>query len=114
MIERFFVVRPKSKANAETFEYAAAKYNLDEEALKAKAKGLQRLSYSLVVMALFLFFYAVYQLFNGSLRGVLISFVEVGIALVLAFRYHFWSFQIKSRKLGCGIKEWWNSFSGGN
>ncbi len=114
MIERFFVVRPQSEEKAETFDNAVAKYNLDEASLKAKAQGLERLSYSLVAVGVFLFFYAIYQLFYGSTRGMLIAVAETGIALVLAFRYHFWSFQIKSRKLGCSFKEWLDSFSGGN
>ncbi|MCR9192854.1 MAG: type IVB secretion system protein IcmV [Gammaproteobacteria bacterium] len=115
MIERFFVLRKKSKKYAETFDGAVAKFDLDEEALKAKALGLKRLSYSLLVMAIVLFSYTVYQLLFGSFRGVIIAGVETGLALVLAFRYHFWSFQIKKRKLGCGFKEWYkDSFKGGN
>lgn len=115
MIERFFVIRGKNKKNTESFDRAAAKFDLDEKALEAKAEGLKRLSYSLVGMAVFLVLYTFYQLFFGSFRGAIIAFIEVGIALVLAFRYHFWHYQIKQRKLGCSVKEWYkNSFTGGN
>ncbi|HVT61954.1 MAG TPA: type IVB secretion system protein IcmV [Legionellaceae bacterium] len=112
MIERFFVIRKKTETNPETFENAMARFNLDEKALQAKALGLKRLSYSLLIVSLCLLLYVFYQLFYGSLRGVLISVVEVGIALVLAFRYHFWYFQIKQRKLGCTIQEWLNALRG--
>jgi len=64
MIERFFVLRKKSKKYAETFDGAVAKFDLDEEALKAKALGLKRLSYSLLIMAFVLFSYAIYHQFR--------------------------------------------------
>ncbi|MGV3740071.1 MAG: type IVB secretion system protein IcmV [Gammaproteobacteria bacterium] len=115
MIERFFVLRGKNKKTTESFEHAVAKFDLDEKTLQAKATGLKRLSYSLVGVAIFLFLYTFYQLFFGSYRGAIIALIEVGIALVLAFRYHFWYYQIKQRKLGCSVKEWFkNSFTGGN
>ena len=114
IFERFFVLKRKPKASSESFDTAVAKFNLDQKELKAKALGLKRLSYTLVLMAVFLFCYGIYQLCYGSLRGVLISVVETGIALVLAFRYHFWYFQIEHRKLGCSVKEWFKtSFTGG-
>lgn len=113
MIERFFVLRGKNKRRSESFEHAVAKFDLDEKALQTKATGLRRLSYTLVAVAAFLFFYTLYQLCFGSLRAAIIALVEVGIALVLAFRYNFWSYQIKQRKLGCSFKEWFkNSFTG--
>lgn len=112
-IEQFLVLQPKNKKGAETFKQAVAKFDLDETALKTKSMGLKRLSYILVTMAGFLFLYCLYQFCFGSFRSALIAFVEVGVALVLAFRYHFWHFQIEHRKLGCSIKEWFKeSFTG--
>jgi len=29
--------------------------------------------------------------------------------LTQAFRYHFWLFQLRNRKLGCTLSEWWNA-----
>lgn len=115
MIERFFTLRGKPKRKTESFDRTASKFNLDEKHLETKALGLKRLSYSLIGVATFLFFYCIYQLMFGSFKTAIISLVEMGIALVLAFRYHFWHYQIKQRKLGCSVKEWFkNSFTGGN
>ena len=112
-VERFFVLHPKDKKKSESFDHAVAKFDLDEKSLQAKSLGLKRLSYSLAGMAIFLFLYSLYQLYFGSLRGALIALVEVGMALVLAFRYHFWHFQIEQRKLGCSIKDWFKgTFTG--
>ena len=114
-IERFFVLKPKDKKRSETFEHAMSRFDLDEKALQAKSLGLKRLSYTLLIMAGVLFLYGLYQLCFGSLRGTMIALVEVCLALVLAFRYHFWHFQIERRKLGCSIKEWFKaSFTGGH
>ena len=113
MIERFFVLRGKPKRKSESFDRAIAKFDLDEKTLQEKSSGLKRLRYSLLGVALFLFLYCLYQFCYGSLKGTMIALVEVGIALVLAFRYHFWHFQIEQRKLGCSVKEWFkHSFKG--
>lgn len=106
VIERFFVLRGKPKRKSESFDRAITQYDLDEKTLQTKSIGLKRLSYCIFAMAIFLFIYCLYQLCYGSMRGAIIAFVQVGIALVLAFRYHFWHFQIEQRKLGCSVKDW--------
>jgi intracellular multiplication protein IcmV len=53
-----------------------------------------------------------YQLFYGSYQAAIVSFIILWIALVLAFRYHFWYFQIKNRKLGCTVYEWYRGLLG--
>ena len=41
-------------------------------------------------------------------RGLrLLQAIDTLIALVLAFRYHFWYFQMKQHKLGCTFNEWY-------
>lgn len=116
VIERFFVhKRIDTKKKTESFDSAAAKYNLDTKALTERAVGLKRLSYILCVATLFFIGYSIYQLLYGSWKGVVISCVETLVAGVLAFRYHYWYFQIEHRTLGCGIKEWFRAtFIGDN
>jgi intracellular multiplication protein IcmV len=53
--------------------------------------------------------YALYTAFKGSMTTSLISFCLALYALTQAFRFHFWLFQLRNRKLGCSIKEWMNS-----
>ncbi|STX40969.1 intracellular multiplication protein IcmV [Legionella donaldsonii] len=103
--KRMFV--PQQNAKGESFENAMARLNLSEKDLIAKQSALHRLSILMCGAALFIFAYAVYHLFYGSYRAVIVSLVIMMIALVLAFRYHFWYFQIKERKLGCSISEWY-------
>lgn len=102
---------PKEKVEGEppneSFSEAAELLHLSDENIIAKQKALFRLSIIMVLAALLIFAYAVYQLFYGSIRAFLVSLVVTFIALVLAFRYHFWYYQIKNRRLGCTFNEWY-------
>lgn len=97
---------PQKAKVVEPFEEAKARMNLTDSELLARQKGLFRLSIIMVVFAILLFVYAVTLLVEGSIRGFILGLVVTTIALILAFRYHFWYFQIKERKLGCTIQEW--------
>ena len=110
LIPKKMIKNPK----AASFDKVVAKLNLSEEELKVRAHGLLRLGYIMSFMAFVLFCYTGYLIVYGSLKAVLISSIEMIVALALAFRYHFWHFQIYRRKLGCSVKEWFQtSFMGG-
>jgi len=103
--KRMFVP-DKGTAN-ESFKEAMSRLKLNDADLLVKQKALFRLSVLMVIVASLIFGYAGYQLFYGSIKAFLISLVVMSISLVLAFRYHFWYFQIKRRKLGCTLDEWY-------
>jgi intracellular multiplication protein IcmV len=112
MVERFFVIKKPNK-QIKNFEEVVTKFALDEPSLQAKSKGLLRLSYTILAVTGFIFLYCIYQAVYGSWIGVMVAAVQVGIAAVLTFRYHFWAFQIQQRKLGCSFKDWLkNTFAG--
>ena len=67
----------------------------------------------MLLSACLIFVYAGYQFFYGSIKAFIVSLVVMLIALVLAFRYHFWYFQIKQRKLGCTFNEWYRRINRG-
>ncbi|MDI9818677.1 MULTISPECIES: type IVB secretion system protein IcmV [unclassified Legionella] len=97
----------KQTGQGESFEAAVARMHLSEKDLIAKQKALYRLSILMCAAAVFIFSYSLYHLYYGTYRAVIVSLVLTLVALVLAFRYHFWYFQIKERKLGCSISEWY-------
>ncbi|QRN02861.1 type IV secretion protein IcmV [Legionella sp. MW5194] len=103
--KRLFVPQ-KTTGSGESFKMAMAKYNLSEKDLVAQQKALFRLSILMFIAAILVFSYAVYHVIYGSISAVIISLVVMLIALTLAFRYHFWYYQIKVRKLGCTFREW--------
>ena len=104
-VKRLFV--PQQNTSSESFEKAKAELNLSDAELLVKQNALFRLSVVMVTVATLIFIYMGYQLIYGTFRAAIVSLVLVLIALVLAFRYHFWYFQIKHRKLGCTIEEWY-------
>lgn len=98
---------PQRQQGGQTFEEAMSKYHLTEADLIQQQKALYRLSILMCAAAFLIFSYAVFNIFYGSIIAMLISLVVTLIALSLAFRYHFWYYQIKVRKLGCSFKEWY-------
>lgn len=97
---------PKEPETKESFKAAISRLKLSQKELLAKKNGLLRLAVFMVTLAFIIFIYAVYNFFMGYIIAACLSFVVMFIALVLAFRYHFWYFQIQQQKLGCTIGEW--------
>jgi intracellular multiplication protein IcmV len=103
---------PRKNVESESFDEAVNKLGIDDVNLIKKQNALFRLSMIMLVAAGGIFVYAGYQLFYGSFKAVIVSLIVTMIALVLAFRYHFWYFQIKHRKLGCTFDEWYKGVLG--
>ncbi|MFT4058573.1 MAG: type IVB secretion system protein IcmV [Legionella sp.] len=102
--KRLFV--PQKNFKAQSFKEASTKLNLNDENLHIKQNALLRLSIIMLIAAFIIFSYAGYQLMYGSFKAMIVSLIVTLIALTLAFRYHFWYYQIKQRKLGCSFNEW--------
>ncbi|OGV44115.1 MAG: type IV secretion protein IcmV [Legionellales bacterium RIFCSPHIGHO2_12_FULL_42_9] len=103
-IKNLFI--PRQQAAKQTFDEALQQYNVNEKDLLKKQNGLLRLSLFMCIVALGFLFYAIYLALFGSWHATLLSIVIMLLALTMAFRYHFWYFQIKQRKLGCTFQEW--------
>lgn len=104
---RLFVPQKVQNTKTESFTQVVKELHLNDDALSEKQKSLLRLSILMVICAVLLLSYAGYQFFFGSIKAFIVSLVVTLIALVLAFRYHFWYFQIKHHKLGCTFNEWY-------
>ncbi|PJD95863.1 MAG: type IV secretion protein IcmV [Legionella sp.] len=95
-----------SSEPSETFIAAQKKLNLNEQDLFLRQKALFRLSLLMLSLTLLIMGYAVYQLFQGAFHAFIVSVGAMSVAAALTFRYHFWYYQIKKRKLGCSMSEW--------
>ncbi|MCH9756184.1 MAG: type IVB secretion system protein IcmV [Gammaproteobacteria bacterium] len=104
MFKKFFVPQPQKPK--ESFDLAKERLDLDDELLLKRQRALLRVSILMLFFAVLLVGYGIYQVFYGAVLGVLLSVVVTFIALTLAFRYHFWYFQIREKKLGCSFKQW--------
>ena len=90
-----------------SFENAKIENNLTDEGLNKRKNALLRLSLLMCCLGILILGYAIYQASFGTWKAAMVSMVISMIGFVLAFRYHFWYFQIKERKLGCTFKEWY-------
>lgn len=100
---------PQQAKFHETFEEAKARLGLSEADLKQKEQDFLRLAIILFLISLTILFYAAYFAWNGFFAAFTLTFSVCLIALGHAFRYHFWFFQVRSRKLGCSIRDWYES-----
>lgn len=98
---------PQQTKPTESFDEALKRLAISEETLTERKKGLYRLSILMTTLSGLVFAYGIYLIFTGSIKAVVLSLVVSMLALVMAWRYHFWYFQIKERKLGCTLKEWY-------
>jgi intracellular multiplication protein IcmV len=100
----FTVAEP---ARQETFEVALKRLNLTEEDLKKSARFYTILTAIFVVLGSISFLFCFYFLFyHQTLSGCMLAIATAAVFFAQAFRYHFWLFQIKHRKLGCTLEEW--------
>ncbi len=103
------IVVPKKAKTSETFEEALDRLELTETDLENRKVEFTRLLYFFIGLAVSIILYGLFVAFRGSLTAALIAFCLSIYCLTQAFRFHFWLFQLKHRKLGCTFKEWLNS-----
>ena len=91
----------------ETFEEALERLDLKEEDISDRQNEFMRLMIIYLVISACIFGYSVFIAYNY--KNLLGFFMGLGItifSLSHAFKYHFWIFQLKNRKLGCSLKDW--------
>lgn len=101
-------ITPQKASRSETFEQAMRRLKLTEDDIKARQKEFKRLVAVFLVMSLIIICYGFYLAFIGKVLSAMITLGLSLFSLAQAFKYHFWLFQIKKRKLGCSVREWFN------
>jgi len=105
---------PQKADKAESFEEAMVRLKLTEADLVQRQKEFQRLVIILTIVGFGVLGYTFYLFWVGSLTGGIASLALTVLVFSYSFRYHFWLFQIRQRKLGCTLREWLDSgFMGG-
>ncbi len=91
----------------ETFEEALQRLNITEQELEQRRKEFTRLMITYILIAIAVFAYGVYVVsMHKNIAGFIMCFAITIYTLTHAFRYHFWIYQIKYRKLGCSLRDW--------
>lgn len=106
LIKQIFV-KPTPPENVETFEESMQRQNLTEEDIQEAGKTYFSYAILFLILGMISFIFGFYLLIlHHTFYGWILSLSVTGLFLVQAFRFHFWYFQIKFRKLGCTFAEW--------
>lgn len=104
------IIRPGNytpNSATESFEDMLLRMNISEEELALRARSHLFSSFSFLFFVMLDFFYALYLIWHHhSISGFAISIATTIFLLTQAFKYNFWYFQIKKRKLECSFAEW--------
>lgn len=90
----------------EKFDEAVNRLGVKHSALRRKQRFLLFTVFLLCLLAAVAITYGVYQLMIAHYLSFFPSIILGFLCLAVAFRYHFWYFQMKSEKLGCTFQEW--------
>lgn len=92
--------------NRETFEEAYRRMGLTEATLHERKTTFLRFARFFVLCAAITFAYTIFLCMQHSWHAVFLSLVITLFLFSMSFRYHFWWYQMTSRKLGCSLTEW--------
>ena len=105
---------PQQPTRKETFDEAMKRLGLTEADLARSAMRYRLYGFFFLFIALVISVYAFYLLFRyGSFLGWLLGIGVAGLFIAQAFKYDFWAFQIRRRKLGATFEEWKRATLGG-
>lgn len=98
--------KPKEATHEESFTEAMARMQLTETDIKQRQQSFLWIALIFLGLGMLGLAYTIFMLWQGHILGGLLALVVSLLVFAYAFRYHFWFFQIKHRKLGCTIQEW--------
>lgn len=102
-------ITPAKPERSESFEEAMKRFKLSETDIKEQKTTYFMYAFCFALAGLVIVGASFYYLIHyHSLAGFLVGLVVSTFAFAQAFRFHFWYFQLKFRKLGCTVKEWLN------
>lgn len=98
----------------ETFDAAVKRLRLTEKHIQQITNTYRFYAWLFVLIGVVVFFYAFYLLFRyTSVTGWILGLAVSALFFSQAFRYDFWAFQMRRRKLGASFKEWKQHLLGG-
>ena len=107
MVKKLLV--PSQPERTETFEQAIQRLGLSEPDIMERQQSFYRLFIIMALVTGGVLGYSFYLLFSGHFMAAMASFAVSLIASAVSFRNHFWHTQLKHRKLGMTVKEWWDA-----
>lgn len=111
----FFISETKSlfsveqQGKTEIFENAIERLELTPDFIEKQIKRYYYMACLYLIASALLFLYGVFEALQDNLMGASICFALIVYTLSCAFRYHFWCYQMKEKRLGCTVQEWFKS-----
>ncbi|HEV2613501.1 MAG TPA: type IVB secretion system protein IcmV [Gammaproteobacteria bacterium] len=102
----------KDQDTSETFEEALVRLQLSEADIERRKSQFQRLASIYLILGVVVFLYMVYLIFKKAFFPVIGCLGILLITFSLYFRYSFWLFQMRERRLGCTFFEWLSELTG--
>lgn len=90
----------------ETFEQALQRLNISNEEVENIKNNYLSFAVFFLLIGFVLIGFAIYFFLQGSILDFALAIAISAVLFAQAFRFHFWYFQIKHRKLGCTFEEW--------
>lgn len=109
--KKFFI--PEKTTTEESFAEALTRLTITEADLSQRVKEFTRLLWVWIALLTICIAYSLHLLSESALRGFFPCLGLSAVILTQVFRYHFWIFQIKHRRLGCTFREWFSHFLSG-
>lgn len=97
---------PQKQEVTESFEDSLRRLNLTEEHLRTRLQEFKRLAWIYFVLLCLSFLYLLYHGLSGHFLGLLVMIGISSVLVSMVFKFHFWQFQLRKRKLGCTFREW--------
>ena len=99
---------------SESFEEAMARQNLTDKDVEEGAAAYRAWAIVFFLMGLATVAYSFYLLImHRSITMTLLGIAVTGLLFVQAFKYDFWSLQMRRRQLGLTFADWKRHFLGG-
>lgn len=107
------VFRLPTAERSETYEEAMKRLNVTDAEVQQRAQTYRLYAWGFFLLGLLVFFYSFYLLFSiFTFSGFLLGLCASAAFFSQAFRFDFWSFQMRRRKLGATFEEWKSSILG--
>lgn len=113
-VKRLFTINfsVQEKEQHDSYEKMMLDLSLTEDDLNSRKKNFLFATMLFCFLSLASLGYIIYQYMSAHYISILPSFVLCILFLTLAFRYHFWYFQLKVKRLGCSLEDWLGYISG--
>lgn len=102
-----FLLPKPDQIKSESFEQAMKRQGLTKKDVEQAGSNYQIFAYLFVALGLVDFIYTMYLVIaHFSILGFILGAATTALFFGQAFRFDFWAFQIKRKKLGTTFAEW--------